>query len=214
VNLPEKWREFLVGTPALEVGGAAWQKSVEARKFHTVYPPEETVFAAFELTPPDAVKVVILGQDPYHEEHQATGLAFAVPEDAASPPSLRNIRKEFEADLGVPPAPLQSWAEHGVLLLNAVLTVNAQKAGSHAAFGWELFTDEIIRQISRKSAKTAFILWGNFAQKKRALIDGKRHLVVVSAHPSPLSAHRGFFGSKPFSQVEKFFDGNWCWPRS
>lgn len=172
-----------------------------------VYPPESDWFRALELTSFEDVKVVILGQDPYHGEGQAHGLAFSVPLDVKIPPSLFNIYKELKADLDISPPPngnLEHWAKQGVLLLNAVLTVEAGKAGSHQGHGWEKFTDAIIRKLDNQQRPLVFILWGKYAQDKAGYIDRKRHLVLASAHPSPLSAHTGFFGSKPFSQTNTF----------
>jgi uracil-DNA glycosylase len=167
----------------------------------TVYPPAELVFNAFSLTPFDRVKVVILGQDPYHEPGQAQGLAFYVPPAVKPPPSLVNIAKE----LGKGEIPdLLSWAGEGVLLLNATLTVAAGKAGSHQKRGWERFTYAAIARLAEKREHLVFILWGAYAQRKGSLIDRSRHLVIESAHPSPLSAYRGFFGSKPFSKANDY----------
>ena len=168
-----------------------------------VYPPEGQIFRAFELTPFDKVRVVILGQDPYHEPGQATGLAFSVPEGVKSPPSLINIGKE----LGHPPD-LIEWAKQGVFLLNATLTVAAHQAGSHQRRGWEEFTDAVIRRLAEKREHLVFILWGSYAQKKGAFIDRSRHLVIESAHPSPLSAYRGFFGSRPFLRANDYLVAN------
>jgi len=167
-----------------------------------IYPPRP--FRALELTAPEQVHAVVLGQDPYHGPGQAEGLAFSVREGVKLPPSLRNIFKELAEDVGVaPPASgdLTGWARQGVLLLNAVLTVRAGAAASHAGKGWETFTDEVIRTVSAKPERVVFILWGGYARKKKALIDTSRHVVIESAHPSPLSAHNGFFGSKPFSRA-------------
>ncbi len=169
-----------------------------------VFPPHEEVFAALHLTPYADVKVLILGQDPYHGPGQAHGLCFSVRRDIAIPPSLQNIYKELESDLGVkPPAHgnLEAWARQGVLLLNATLTVQAHKAGSHQGKGWETFTDQVIAAVNAKPERVVFILWGSFARKKKALVDTSRHAVIESPHPSPLSAHRGFFGSRPFSRA-------------
>lgn len=176
----------------------------EERAGHEVYPPHDEVFAALHLTPYDAVKVLILGQDPYHGPGQAHGLCFSVRPPVPPPPSLDNIFKELSADLGVA-APnhgsLRHWAEQGVLLLNATLTVRARQAASHQKKGWETFTDEVIRAVNDKQETVVFVLWGSSARQKKKLIDTSRHVVVESPHPSPLSAHRGFFGSKPFSAV-------------
>lgn len=174
----------------------------------TVYPPPKFVFRAFELTPYDQVKVVIIGQDPYHGTGQANGLCFAVSQGVRPPPSLQNIYKEIETDLGVKPnsqrGDLEEWAKQGVLLLNATLTVEAHKAGSHQNKGWEQFTDAVIRTLSAQKQNLVFILWGNYAQKKGATIDLEKHLVLRSAHPSPFSAHSGFFGSRPFSKCNNY----------
>lgn len=172
------------------------------RREYTVYPAEADVFNAFTLTLFDAVKVVILGQDPYHDEGQAHGLAFSVRPGVTPPPSLRNIFKELQADIGCPkPANgnLEPWAEQGVLLLNTVLTVRAHKPHSHRGNGWERFTDAAIAAVGAKSEPIVFILWGAPAQKKIPLIDTRRHTILKAPHPSPLSAHSGFFGSRPFS---------------
>ncbi len=172
-----------------------------------IYPPETDRFRALELTTFEDVKVVILGQDPYHGSGQAHGLAFSVPDGIRVPPSLINIYKELKADLDILPAPhgnLERWAKQGVLLLNAVLTVVAGKAGSHQGRGWERFTDAIIKELDNQQRPLVFILWGKYAQNKAGFIDSKRHLVLASAHPSPLSARAGFFGSKPFSQTNAF----------
>ncbi len=174
----------------------------------TVYPPAAEVFNAFKATEFDRVKVVILGQDPYHGAGQAHGLAFSVQPDVAIPPSLQNIYKELAADIPGFQIPrhgyLQHWAEQGVLLLNTVLTVRAGQAHSHARLGWETFTDAVIRKLAEERRQLVFILWGSHAQKKGAFIDRQRHLVLAAPHPSPLSAHRGFFGSKPFSQTNAY----------
>lgn len=169
-----------------------------------VYPPRDELFKAFELTPLDQVKVVILGQDPYHGPGQANGLAFSVHPFLPLPPSLRNIYHELENDLAVScpnHGDLQTWADQGVLLLNTCLTVEAGKAHSHKKFGWENFTQFIIKEISRSQEHVVFILWGNHAQTYKKYIDCQRHKVIESTHPSPLSAYRGFFGSRPFSKA-------------
>ena len=184
------------------------EKTEAACTASTVYPPREAVFAAFRLTPPEQVRAVILGQDPYHEPGQAMGLSFSVPEGTALPKSLQNIYRELSADLGCAPpetGDLTAWAEQGVFLLNSILTVEAHRAGSHRAFGWERFTDAVIAATNALPQPVAFLLWGNYAIKKAGLIhtDAPR-LVLTSAHPSPLSAYRGFFGSRPFSKINKF----------
>jgi uracil-DNA glycosylase len=176
------------------------------RQRHAVYPPKDDVFAALHLTPYADVKVLILGQDPYHGQGQAHGLCFSVRDGVPQPPSLQNIFKELEADLGcAPPSSgcLDGWARNGVLLLNATLTVRGRQAGSHQGKGWETFTDEVIRAVSAKPERVVFILWGAYARKKKPLIDTDRHVVIESAHPSPLSAHNGFFGSHPFSRANQ-----------
>ena len=168
-----------------------------------VYPPHDEVFSALHLTAFADVKVLILGQDPYHGPNQAHGLCFSVRRPTPPPPSLVNIFKELKTDVGLE-APrhgdLSAWARQGVLLLNAVLTVRAHNAASHAGKGWETFTDQVIRAVNDKPEPVVFVLWGGYARKKKALIDASRHAVIESAHPSPLSAHNGFFGSRPFSR--------------
>ncbi len=176
----------------------------EERRHHTVYPPRDEVFAALHQTPYAGVKAVILGQDPYHGPGQAHGLCFSVRPGVALPPSLRNIYQELEADVGIPPPNhgcLDAWADQGVLLLNTTLTVRAHQAASHQKHGWETFTDEVIRAVAAKDERAVFILWGAAARRKKELIDRTRHAVIESAHPSPLSAHNGFFGSRPFSRT-------------
>ena len=177
----------------------------DERAHHTVYPPAPEVFAALHLTPYSGLKVVILGQDPYHGPQQAHGLAFSVRRGVRIPPSLRNIHKELHTDLGLPipdHGSLEAWARQGVLLLNTSLTVRAGQAGSHAGKGWETFTDRVIDVAAARSDPVVFVLWGNHARRKGARIDHGRHVVIESAHPSPLSANNGFFGSRPFSRVD------------
>ena len=176
----------------------------DERAHHDVYPPDAEVFAALHLTPLAQVKVLILGQDPYHGPGQAHGLCFSVRPGTQIPPSLRNIFSELHTDLGIdapPDGDLTPWARQGVLLLNATLTVRAHQAASHRGHGWERFTDQVIRAVDRRSDTVVFILWGSSARAKSALIDTTRHVVIESPHPSPLSAHRGFFGSRPFSRA-------------
>jgi uracil-DNA glycosylase len=177
-------------------------------KSATVYPSPKFLFRAFELTPFEKVKVVILGQDPYHGKGQANGLCFAVNDGEKLPPSLQNIFKEIESDLGKPiknrSGDLSRWAEQGVLLLNATLTVRAATPGSHQNKGWEQFTDAVIRVLSEEREHLVFILWGNYARAKGASIDRTRHLVIESPHPSPFSAYNGFFGSKPFGKTNEY----------
>ncbi|HJM28030.1 MAG: uracil-DNA glycosylase [Acidimicrobiales bacterium] len=178
----------------------------EERSTNHVYPPHQQVFNAFHLTPYANLKVLILGQDPYHGQGQANGLCFSVETGIAIPPSLRNIFKELEADLGISPpkdGDLTPWAKEGVLLLNATLTVRQNEAGSHQGKGWEIFTDQVIRDVNMKPERVIFILWGASARRKKELIDLQRHVIIESVHPSPLSAHRGFLGSRPFSRTNK-----------
>lgn len=171
----------------------------------TVYPPREKVFAAIQTTELEKVKVVILGQDPYHGPGQAQGLSFSVPNSVPAPPSLQNILKELSDDIGVKQDhDLTGWAEQGVLLLNACLTVPAGQANGHAGQIWEPFTDAVIKVVNSLDQPVVYILWGAYARKKKALITNPHHLIIESAHPSPLSAYRGFFGSKPFSQANAF----------
>lgn len=174
---------------------------------HTIFPPAGQIFNAFNTCPFNNVKVVILGQDPYHGPRQAHGLCFSVNDGIQFPPSLQNIFKEINSDLGIP-APktgnLTRWAEQGVLLLNATLTVRASQAGSHQGRGWEEFTDAVIKIISEKADNVVFILWGSYAIKKKALIDASKHCILTAPHPSPLSSYRGFFGCKHFSQTNTY----------
>jgi uracil-DNA glycosylase len=178
----------------------------EERRRYTVYPPEDEVFFALQTTHYDNVNVLILGQDPYHDENQAHGLAFSVRPGVRPPPSLMNIFKELHDDVGcrIPNnGYLVPWAEQGVLLLNAVLTVRAHQPNSHKGKGWEKFTDAVFRRVNEKEDRVVFVLWGGNARKKRELIDTSRHMIVESAHPSPLSARSGFFGSRPFSRINQ-----------
>lgn len=183
----------------------------EKTKKKVIYPPGPMIFNALNTTDCDHVKVVILGQDPYHGPQQAMGLSFSVPQGIAKPPSLVNIFKEIHNDLGLPipkTGDLTSWAKQGVLLLNATLTVEAGKAGSHQNKGWELFTDKIIHVLNDEKENIVFMLWGGFAQKKGQFIDRKKHLVLEAPHPSPLSAHRGFLGCKHFSKANKYLEAH------
>lgn len=177
------------------------------RASKTIYPPQEQVFAAFEELDFKDVKVVILGQDPYHGEFQANGLAFSVHQGVKFPPSLKNIFKELEDDLGIKNlrnGDLSQWVKQGVLLLNATLTVEATKAGSHQKKGWETFTDKVIEIVATQLDHIVFVLWGSYAQKKGKMIDRDKHFVIETAHPSPLSVYRGFYGSKPFSKINTY----------
>ena len=177
----------------------------------TIYPPKENIFAALKNTPFKDVKVVIVGQDPYHGEGEAMGLSFSVHDGIKLPPSLKNIYKELEDDLGYKPVnsgDLTKWTKEGVLLLNATLTVVKDTPNSHAKLGWDKFTDYVIKVLNEKEEPVVFILWGNFARSKKEFITNKRHLVIESAHPSPFSARNGFFGSKPFSKTNEFLKKN------
>lgn len=213
-NDPESWRAVLEpvlqSREARRLGG--WLKAEEGAG-KAVFPPRGQRLRAFELTPLDQVKVVILGQDPYHGPGQAHGLAFSVPDGVRLPPSLANIYKELREDIGAKPRPagnLEPWARQGVLLLNNSLTVESGRAGSHAGKGWEAITDAAVAAVAQRDAPSVFILWGSHAQGKAARIpelgDSPRHLVLRSPHPSPLSAHRGFFGSRPFSKANAFLE--------
>jgi uracil-DNA glycosylase len=198
------WRPVLIAETEKPYWKPLQQFVKDERKKYTVYPPDKDVFAALHLTPYEKVSVLILGQDPYHEVGQAHGLCFSVRPDVAIPPSLQNIYKELHDDLGctIPNnGCLTPWAEQGVLLLNAVLTVRAHQANSHQGKGWENFTDAIIRAANDKPDRVVFVLWGAYARKKKPLIDTTRHVIIESAHPSPLSAANGFFGSRPFSKI-------------
>lgn len=202
--IPLSWRPLLEETLAQPAIKKLESFLAEERARYQVFPPAEEVFSALQLTPYDKVRVLIVGQDPYHDDGQAHGLAFSVRPGIKAPPSLVNIYKELESDLGIPRARsgyLGRWAEQGVLLLNTSLTVRAHEAASHKGKGWERLTDAVIRAVNERPQLVAFVLWGAHAQKKRELIDGQRHLVIQSAHPSPLSAKQGFFGSRPFSQI-------------
>lgn len=209
VRIEESWKEKL----ATEFEKPYFQELAsfirDEYKAHTIYPPGGKIFNAFDTTPFDKVKVVILGQDPYHGPNQANGLCFSVSEGVPLPPSLVNIYKELKDDMGVePPASgnLERWAQQGVLLLNATLTVRRGQAGSHQGRGWETFTDAVLRILSEQREGLVFILWGAYAKRKGALIDRKKHFVIESAHPSPLSAHNGFFGSRPFSKTNEYLE--------
>ncbi|MBD1429856.1 uracil-DNA glycosylase [Sphingobacterium litopenaei] len=184
----------------------------QERQQYEIYPPKDLVFNAFRLTPLQDVKVVILGQDPYHNVGQAHGLSFSVPSGIPFPPSLKNIFAELTTDIDGFQIPnsgdLTKWAKQGVLLLNATLTVRAHQAASHQKQGWETFTDQVIEKISFELENVVFLLWGSYAQKKSALVDNKKHLILKAVHPSPLSVYRGFFGSKHFSQVNAYLSAN------
>ena len=184
---------------------------IQEYRSRKVFPPMQEIYSAFHKTAYQDVKVLILGQDPYFNDRQANGLAFSVSKEVEIPPSLINIYKELADDLGIPPAAhgdLSAWAEQGVMLLNAVLTVRAYQAASHRGMGWETFTAEVIRKLNQREKPVVFILWGNDARRQKSLITGRQHLILESAHPSPLSAYRGFFGSKPFSKANEFLRRN------
>ena len=205
-RLPKDWRKELKDVLDSPEFAELEAFVAEERREHTVYPSEEDLFSAFRLTPYEDVKVLLLGQDPYHGPGQAHGLAFSVQPGLKPPPSLVNIFKELESDVGVPKpkdGSLVPWAEQGVLLLNAVLTVRQSEANAHEGHGWEHFTDAVIQKVSDKPEPVVFILWGSYAQKKKALIDTSKHIVLEAPHPSPLSAKKGFFGSKPFSSANE-----------
>lgn len=212
--VPQSWRAALMpvlqSPEARRLGGWLQREEADGK---TVYPPRGQRLRALELTPLDRVRAVILGQDPYHGPGQAHGLCFSVPEGVRTPPSLANIYKELRDDLGVdipPHGNLEHWARQGVLLLNTCLTVEAGKAGSHAGKGWEAITDAAVAAVARRDEPSAFILWGSHARNKALkvpeLAQNERHLILTSPHPSPLSAHGGFFGSKPFSRVNAFLE--------
>ena len=207
-DLDPSWRAALDPETRKPYWAALAKFIVEERKAHTVFPPAADVFNAFRYTPLDKVKVLILGQDPYHGPGQAHGLCFSVRPGVTPPPSLRNIYKELDGDLGIPPVKhgyLVTWAQRGVLMLNACMTVRKGEANSHAGKGWEQFTDAAIRAVNDQKRTVVFLLWGAYAGKKLPLIDPKRHVVVKSAHPSPFSELK-FFGTKPFSKVNAALD--------
>ncbi len=204
VNLPQSWRKVLGD----EIDKPYFQNVVQfvdsERAKYAIYPKESEVFSCLEYTPYEQVRVVILGQDPYHGPRQAHGCSFSVRPNVPLPPSLVNIYKELQDDVGATPPDhgcLVPWARQGVLLLNAVLTVRAGQANSHQGKGWEQFTDAVLRAVNRLPTRVVFILWGAYARRKADLIDTTRHFIIQSAHPSPLSAHNGFFGSRPFSRA-------------
>lgn len=210
-QLPQSWRNLLTH----ELSQPYWRELHNfvqtQRDTSTVYPPADQTFRAFTLTEPHDVRVVILGQDPYHSPSQANGLCFSVNRGVKIPPSLRNIYKELHTDLGITPSTsgdLSSWAQQGVLLLNATLTVNEHGAGTHQGQGWETFTDAVVRTLGSLRSPIVFVLWGAFARRKNILISQPQHTIIESAHPSPLSAHNGFFGSKPFSQIHHALNAN------
>lgn len=204
------WEEIFNNYPKIDELNNMIKKIDEQRLTKTIYPPKEQVFRVFDLPLKD-IKVVILGQDPYHNPDQACGLSFSVNDGVPLPKSLINIYKELHDDLGIKPAKtgnLESWFNQGVFLLNAVLTVEKNSPASHSKMGWENFTDYIIENISEKNENVVFVLWGTYARSKNKLIDSSKHKIIESAHPSPLSAYRGFFGSKVFSQINNYLAEN------
>lgn len=211
VKIEQSWKEQLKDEFEKDYFVRLTNFVKEEYRTKKTFPPAKLIFNAFEHTPFDKVKVVILGQDPYHNDGQAHGLCFSVPEGIQAPPSLVNIFKEINRDLGIPlprSGDLTRWANQGVLLLNATLTVEAHKAGSHQRKGWEEFTDAAIHKLADNREHLVFILWGSYAQKKASFIDTNKHLVLKSVHPSPLSAHNGFFGNNHFSQANKYLQAN------
>lgn len=208
VRLNSAWQQLLgdeLRAPYMQALRQFLRHEIAAGK--TVYPPGDRIFAALDATPPERARVVVLGQDPYHGAGQAHGLSFSVPRGVPIPPSLRNIYRALQQDLGIPPAKhgdLTAWAEQGVLLLNAVLTVEEGQAGSHHGQGWERFTDAVVAALNGRATPLVFMLWGRPAQRKGAIIDRGRHCVLEAPHPSPLSAHRGFFDCRHFSAANRF----------
>jgi uracil-DNA glycosylase len=200
------WNEILAPIKNTEYYQNLWQKVEEEYQTNQVFPPKEQIFRALELTDFEDVKVVIIGQDPYHNDFQANGLCFSVSEQVKAPPSLKNIFTELKDDVGIERVSkeLDDWAKQGVLMLNATLTVRAHSPNSHKDLGWEKFTDFIIKEVSDKKENVVFVLWGAFAQKKAELIDSAKHFIIKSAHPSPFSVYRGFYGSKPFSKINEY----------
>ncbi len=206
IHLPGSWHSLLADELNKPYFHKLEQFVDQERQHYTIYPPEPEVFSALEITPYERVNVLLLGQDPYHDDNQAHGLCFSVRPGIKPPPSLVNIFIELHNDVGcrIPNnGYLVPWAKQGILMLNAVLTVRAHSPNSHKGKGWETFTDTIIRKVNEKDSPVVFVLWGNYAQKKLNLIDTNRHVIVQSAHPSPLSAKNGFFGSKPFSAINR-----------
>ena len=200
------WKEILAPIKNSEYFENLWRKVQDEYAAGKCFPPKTQIFRALELTPFEEVKVVILGQDPYHNDFQANGLCFSVSEEVAAPPSLKNIFTELKSDVGIERSKreLDDWAQQGVLLLNATLSVRAHSPNSHKDLGWEKFTDFIIHEVSERKENVVFVLWGAFAQKKEELIDSSKHLILKSAHPSPFSVYRGFYGSKPFSSINSY----------
>lgn len=209
--IEDKWREILWKEFQSPYFSELKEFLVEEKKQFTIFPPGNLMFNAFQHTPFDHVKAVVLGQDPYHGSGQAHGLCFSVPPGIPKPPSLVNIFKELHADLGIPVPEhgnLEKWADQGVLLLNATLSVRTGQAGSHQNRGWETFTNRVIEQISAQKSGVVFLLWGRYAQAKESLIDGQKHLILKAAHPSPFSAYNGFFGCQHFSKTNEYLEQN------
>lgn len=218
-QIEPSWKEVLKDEFTKEYFVELKRFLIEEKQNYTIYPKGSDMFNAFSYTPFDDVKVVIIGQDPYHGANQAHGLAFSVLDGVAFPPSLRNIFQELNSDIGCPTPKsgnLSSWAKQGVFLINTVLSVREGQAHSHAKHGWEIFTDSVIKKISDKKQNVVFILWGSPAIAKSKLIDSSKHHIITSPHPSPLSSYRGFFGSKPFSKTNEFLASRgiekveWC----
>ncbi len=211
VEIEESWYSLLEGEFNKDYFKKIRSFIRKEYKNKTIFPPPKLIFNAFNLTPVNKIKVVIIGQDPYHGEGQAHGLAFSVLEDIKIPPSLLNIYKELKEDIGkeIPSDGfLEDWAKQGVLLLNSSLTVESGKANSHKNIGWERFTESVIQKISLKKNKLVFLLWGSYEHKKEKFIDSNKHLILKSVHPSPLSAYNGFFGCKHFSKTNKYLEEN------
>ena len=200
------WKEILAPIKQSDAFTTLWNKVKQEYAQGKCFPPKEQIFRAIELTPFDEVEVAIIGQDPYHNDFQANGLCFSVSDQVKAPPSLQNIYKELKEDLGIDKTTneLDGWAKQGVLLLNATLSVRAHSPNSHKDLGWEQFTNFIIKEISDKKENVVFVLWGAFAQKKEEFIDSSKHFIIKSAHPSPFSVYRGFYGSKPFSKINDY----------
>jgi uracil-DNA glycosylase len=210
-QLPPMWQDLLAHETSKPYWSSLQDFVASERRAAVVYPPLGATFRAFALTAPREVRVAILGQDPYHSQGQANGLCFSVASGVKIPPSLRNIFKELQSDCGIEPptsGDLTTWARQGVLLLNATLTVRDDGAGTHQGHGWEVFTDAVVHTLGSLTSPIVFVMWGAFARKKKSLITQPQHTVIESAHPSPLSAHNGFFGSKPFSQINQALQAN------
>jgi uracil-DNA glycosylase len=210
-QLPPMWQDLRAHETSKPYWSSLQDFVASERRAAVVYPPLGATFRAFALTAPREVRVVILGQDPYHSQGQANGLCFSVASGVKIPPSLRNIFKELQSDCGIEPptsGDLTTWARQGVLLLNATLTVRDDGAGTHQGHGWEVFTDAVVHTLGSLTSPIVFVMWGAFARKKKSLITQPQHTIIESAHPSPLSAHNGFFGSKPFSQINQALQAN------